>query len=304
MRTGIAAIVLSLLIVSPALCAEVTLADAQAEFAAGQYRPCLQKIASAMAGQAGRIGSPERYDLLMLRGDCLLQLKRGDMAAEAYDAASRSVKDQRDLKRVGPARAMAILIRASSNLTYKPKGGTAADSIDIVNPESRKKALEVMLKERLDAIQPQVEGALKATTIPPMTKVVPPLLEAFMIETAAKGEAKETLAIGEPVGQHARELIQTQLQRIAGKLEELSALASEPTISSGPRDFLGPRGLTSPERDQIHLMADELTKIKQLAQDARQINRSLGGTGEVWDAILVQTQDCMDLAESVYNRRY
>ena len=88
------------------------------------------------------------------------------------------------------------------------------------------------------------------------------------------------------------------------RVDELYDLASEPSISSGPRDMLGYRGLTSPERDELHQIAYEITKIKQVAVDGGRINRSLGGNGEAWNAILVQCDDCAERAERAYSRKY
>lgn len=304
MRTLFSMTVLSLVIAAPVLGAEPSIAEAQADFQQGKYPGCLQKVAAILVGSEARQGSPGRYDLFLLRGECLLQMKRADLAADAFDAAARSVKGENDLKRVAPARAMAILIKSSANLAYRPKGASAADAIDIVNPELRKKALEALLQDRLKDMQPQVDEALKATTLPPMAKTVPALLDAFMIELAATGDTKQSLPVGQSVGEHARGLIENQLQRISMRVDDLYDLASEPTLSSGPREFLGPRGLTTPERDELKAIANELIMIKQVAQDGRRINRSIGGTGDMWDAVIVQVNDCEERTQRAYDRKY
>src|SRR4051812_45009869 len=71
-----------------------TAEDARADFAAGQYQPCLQKISQILQDSTTVADADLRYDLLMLRGECLVQLRYIDLARDAFGlAASASRRD-------------------------------------------------------------------------------------------------------------------------------------------------------------------------------------------------------------------
>src|SRR5688572_14868767 len=83
-----------LLFVSTATAQQPTMEGAQGDFASGDYRSALQKISRLLTGPTARPGTPHRYELLLLRGECMLQLKEANFAADAFDAAARSVKGE------------------------------------------------------------------------------------------------------------------------------------------------------------------------------------------------------------------
>src|SRR5690349_9206335 len=62
----------------------LTFAAARADFDKGDYKACLGKISKLLTTGAYKSDSPERYDLLMLRGECLLQLKQRPGAQAAF----------------------------------------------------------------------------------------------------------------------------------------------------------------------------------------------------------------------------
>jgi hypothetical protein len=283
--------------------AESFMDDLRADYAAGQYRPCLQKISRYLSSPTAKAGSVERYDLFMLRGDCLLQLKQGNLASDAFDSAARTLKATHDLKRIAPARANSALIKASPGLAYKSEH-TGGEAIDILQEASRTRAMTALLSDRLDAIKPQIDSALQATTLTPLKDLLPAISDAYMIELTATGDSKDTLSIAKSLGEHARALIEAQLQKMDGRIDDLYNLAIEPTLNTTGPDSIGYRGLTSPEREELQQMATELKNIKTFSLRGRAINRVLGGTGEAWDKILFNCDDCEDRAERAYARKY
>src|SRR5689334_1553723 len=50
--------------------------DAKADFAAGQYQGCLQKISRLLSPGISKPDPATPYDLLMLRGECMMQMKQ------------------------------------------------------------------------------------------------------------------------------------------------------------------------------------------------------------------------------------
>jgi hypothetical protein len=237
----------------------------------------------------------------MLRGECLLQLKSGDIADDAFHAAAVVVKDQGDMKKFADAEATSILIKASPGLKYQPRD-KSVPPIDIVPADSRKKAMLALLDDRLTVLQPRIEAAMKSDSLLPIHELVPSFNDLFMLELAATGESQRTMALGKALGGRARDLIQGALKQITDQLQDLSMLAVSPSESTSRS--IGFRGLTSEERSQIQQMAVELVKIEKVSSNARQLAKRLGGSPEAWDAILADVSDAKALAQKTYDRSY
>ena len=93
MLKAIPTILLLLTIAATAKAAEPTLADAKAAFDAGNHSAALAKISRILKGTASPPGNAQRYDLFMLRGDCLLQ-KRSSPEAASLTVLIRSSNDR------------------------------------------------------------------------------------------------------------------------------------------------------------------------------------------------------------------
>src|SRR6478672_189018 len=90
-----------------------TIAEAQADFDAGQYRPALQKVSKALTATNEKSPPAARYDLFMLRGECLLRVNERTLAIDAFRAAARTMKNDGDLHKATAAGGTALLIEAS-----------------------------------------------------------------------------------------------------------------------------------------------------------------------------------------------
>src|SRR4051794_3281569 len=98
-----------------------TLEDARAHYVSGDYPACLRKIAVLLPSKPVKSDPADRYDLLMLRGECLLRLKQRQPATDAFESAAAVMKKHTDLPKAASATALAVLVKASPDLTYKPK---------------------------------------------------------------------------------------------------------------------------------------------------------------------------------------
>src|SRR5881394_4012322 len=61
-----------------------------------QYAPALQKITAALALKGPAAKSVDRFQLFMLKGECLLQTKATRLALDAYAAAIKEAASDRD----------------------------------------------------------------------------------------------------------------------------------------------------------------------------------------------------------------
>ena len=294
----------------------VSIDDAYKDFAAGKYRPCLQRIARYLANtNLARPGSLERYDLLVLRGECLLNLKEPQLARGAFDSAARSLKvGAKDDKALGVAHATAILIDKSPGMRYKPASpaeGGGGEGIDIVSPDSRPAALQALYRDMQLAAQPQMDEAMKSTNFLSLEKILPTLIDLYAVELAATDIApgmdggSKTLATGRKLGDHGRQLADAELVRLSTRIGELTDLANEPASTDGVTrtDQLARRGLTAAEQQELRDVADQLEKISRVCQEGRRMSRRFGATGELWDPFIARAADAEQEARRGFERK-
>jgi hypothetical protein len=275
--------------------------DARADFKTGDYAACLKKLSGLLSSRSLKADSPERYDLLMLRGECMLKLKQRQAAAQAFDAAATGMKARGDLPRVAAATALSTLVKASPDLTYKPKNHPDLAGIDVIEPSWRKEAMAALFEDLRDKLAPAVDDAIHSASLVPSHELLPRMWELYTVELASKGNAASTETKLEDLGGHAQELIGNDLNGMITRLDQLNDLASEPVLVSAGISY---RGLRTDEREELHRMADDLVKIQRTAENARRISRLLGRTGEHWDALLADCAVARDVAEQAYARRY
>ncbi len=134
--------------------------EAKQLMVAGQYPEALKSIAASLNGATKETDPGERYQLLMLKAESLLHTGSFDLAAAAFDSAAYTATDH---QAIIVARADAVLVRASPQGKYR--ADAAEEPIDIVNPESRKKAFVAMREKVAKSIKPQLDKALASPTL-------------------------------------------------------------------------------------------------------------------------------------------
>jgi hypothetical protein len=217
--------------------------DARAQFASGDFQSCLRGT-SALLSSAKR-DSVERYDLLMLRGECLLRLKQRNAALPAFEAAAAVTKGRRDVARTATATATAVLVRESPDLTYKPKGRSDRSGIDVVEPATRREAMGALFEDLKARLAPEVDKALRDKALASTNKRLRDFWELYAVEFAATGDAASTAGTLQELGGHARGLIGDELERVTTRLEQLKDVATEPAWTN---QGISHRGLNSNDR--------------------------------------------------------
>jgi hypothetical protein len=250
---------------------------------AKQYPDALKTISQALAISRPTDPSGDRYDLLMLRGECLIQSNQRLAAANAFDMAVKSAPDHPG---AAVARANALLVRASPSGKYIPKT-PGQQPIDISDADSRKLAFAAMRDDLRAALQPKLSAALAGTTLTPMMAVLPSLLDLANLEYASDGSLTKTSPDLVELGARARELMQAELRRISYEMNSLEE-------ASNSTDMLNRRGLTSPQRQSLSETADYVRQIGETARNARQHARDLGFDGAPWEPIIADSDDLAD----------
>jgi hypothetical protein len=271
--------------------------DARSDHAKGDYRAALTKLDRIIASSAAGPSSAEKYQLLMLRGECQLQLKDRTGAVATFKSAAKNASD---LNQLAEAKANALIIDRSSMGRFTPRSGSSREPVDILPIESRKQAMALLQADLWSQYKSQIDAALKATTLPPIEKVFVPLSDIFFLETAATGQANETGKVMRELGQLTYRMIETDVTRLARRVEQLTLAAN----SSAGGDWGGVRrGLHSPERDELKAAAPYLAKLRDSVTEYRGIAKRLGGNEQRWDELVLEINDTLAAAEALANDR-
>jgi tetratricopeptide (TPR) repeat protein len=292
--------VLALALIASSGAGAQSLDEIRKDFDAGNYRPALQKISSALATTGYTMPKEQTYELLMLRGESLLRIKERTYAIDAFNAAVRTAPD---ITRAAQAKADAVIITRSQGSLYRPADG--GEPVNIVPPDSRKLAMQAAFSDGLRRDTPRLKAALEGKELPPMLDLVPALVDLYVLEYASTGEPRKTLQILKGFGEHARALMNAELDRLARRIQGLGMLANS-TVSSnyGWGSDLDRRGLWTPERNELRDLIAYIDRIRQAALKGRQIATSFGATGENWDPVIADADNVLEQANELWQHRY
>jgi len=277
--------------------------DAQA------YRPALQAIAQILPSVAGTAAGSDKYSLLMMRGECLLQLKDGATAIIAFDQATTAAGS---LEQNEAARAMGGLIRKSTSLFYTPRTGDNRTPLDLTNLDARKRAMIALLDDELPAAATRVNQALTAQSLPPILAVAPTLRDLHALEDTGTGEDKRTIALVQPLADRIYALIDAELNRVNQQVQAIQRTASRTVnypsgsyqmvngvVQSIPTQGYG--GLDVQDRQVLRETIAYIGNIGQTCSDLIAITRSYERDAQRWQALAKRTQGIVDLATAVYD---
>jgi hypothetical protein len=269
----------------------VTYDAARVDVAAGDYRAALQKIARLLSvTKESRPG--ERYDLLMLKGECQLQLKDRMGSVTTFKSACKAAGN---LEQLAAARANALIVDRSVNGAYRsPSAG--GDTIDILNPESRKKAMAALLQDVWSKNKRDIDAAQRAETLPPIEKVFVAVADSYALEVATTGQAGEASAAMKQLGGRAFGLIRGEVSRYARAVDHMNQLANS------AQDYRGGwgvtrRGLLPDERGDLREAMEYLSKVQGRVREYREVAAKLGGDPQKWDALVADISDALAEAE-------
>jgi hypothetical protein len=273
---------------------------------AGQYHICLQQIGRVLRLGGGAGKGYDRYDLLLLRGDCLLHLEDPATAKLAFAAAAQSpVAEQ---ARAG--RATALLIQRSTKMTSVPRvGNDTGDGINIASAENRTKAMAALLRDELRASEADINRATAAEDLVPIQQVLPKLADLYAVERTASGGDASTRPILKAVGERARTLIDRELglqeQATAGIQERANQHVAAPAVAvaGGGAWWWGGgdvrRGLYTDDRRELRDLIDYLLRIEETVKMGRQIALSFDGDTKPWDPLIDRASKVVQHAQDV-----
>jgi hypothetical protein len=229
----------------------------------------------------------ERYRLLMLKGDAMIQSNRASMATSVFDQAGRAAPSG---QAAAVARAHVLLLRAAPTNKYTPKSG--GEPIDITSPDSRRAAFDALRADMLASAKPKIARAAQGRSLNPALELLPTVMDMASLEVASKGSMDETKADVSSMSEHAQDLMRAQISAAQRRVNALGDRAF--TIEEGDRRYL-----TSSEAKDLPLISTEMRKIEKVARDVRRRAQELGNPATAWEQIAAEAADAADSAEHV-----
>lgn len=279
-----------------------TLKDLQEMMQEKEYRLCVQQIARLIRVP----GAAEKYDLPglhLMRGECFIQLGDQMSAIAAYKLAAKSEKFEQTTE----ARAMVLLLTHSPKMTYQPTDA-AAPPIDVVTIDSRKKALVALLEDEVAKIKPEVERVMKGKSLKPTMNLLPRLIDLRALELFAAGRESTFAAVLYPLGDHVRQLMIDEMEKINQRLRQLDTLANQSVdVGGGGRRGRGygwdgyteRRGLYTPEKNELRNIVHYLEEINETANLGLTLATFWQGKPEAWDPLVQGSKESLTFAEDM-----
>jgi hypothetical protein len=292
MKLGLALVLLAMVAASDAP-RQPSLEDIRGDFAKAEYRAALDKI-NKVVFSTREMPPVERFELLMMKGECQLQLTDRLGASSSFKAAAKVAGN---LGEFAAARATALIIDRSPMGKFNPPFGSGEKPIDIVPADSRKKAMASLQREIWSRSQPAIDAALRANTFPPIEAAGTPMIDAYLLEVAVTGGAQETGKTMRDLGAHAFRLMQADVKRAAWRVEQFNLLANS-TEDHGRR-----RGVHTLERGELRDMLPYLVKIRDRAHDYRSLAARLEGDEQKWASLEADAAEALAAADSLANER-
>lgn len=277
---------------------DVTLEAARVDAARGEHRAALQKITTLLAPPNEPLPG-DRYELLMLKAECQLQLKDRLGAVTTFKSAAKAAGD---VPQLAAARANALIIERSSSGTYTPAFAIGESPLDVLAPESRKTAMARLQQELWTKNKRDLDQAMRADTLPPIERVFTAVADAYCLELATTGEAKQTGPAMRELGARAFRLMDGEIARGARAIDGLNQLANSAQGYGYTGWAATPRGLVPAERNQLRELATYLTKIQSRAREYREAAARLGGDPQKWDSLVAAVTDALAEAEALANQ--
>jgi hypothetical protein len=234
-------------------------------FDKGDYTQALRQAGVALAAK-GKEAAPDRYELLVLKGESLLRLKNNKDAAGAFDDAAGAARDDHDAVL---ARSMAELARRAKGLAYTlpPKKGEPAKAIDISVREQRPAAFAAMFEESRPKVAAAVKAARNSGKLPPMLDAFRTLFDLRALEIAGTGADTQTATIAADLTERAA----AHMKRAVGDMSKTVDKLQEYAYRSFEQGAPGAGGFQPVASGLMGLDNDQTAQLRQIASDCNRL---------------------------------
>jgi hypothetical protein len=150
--------------------------------------------------------------------------------------------------------------------------------------------------------KPDFDQAMRADTLPPIERVFTAVADAYCLELATTGDAKQSGQAMRELGDRAFRLMDAEAARAAREIDQLNQLANSAQGYGNLNWGVTQRGLMPAERNQLRDVGAYLAKMQARAREYRQAAARLGGDQQKWDALLAGITDALAEGEALANQ--
>lgn len=200
-----------------------------------EYQAVLQKLVRVLQLKGQAAQAYDRVDLLMIRGESLLQLKQQAAAIEAFDSAFKEAtapqqNTVRKPEQVAQVRATNLLMHQAHSFAYTPKhldAGQAPGPISLLDLAQRDAAFKSLLFDQLTELDPKVKSATRGTTMGPIIQLIRSLGDVRAVELTVTKATKQTDALFVTMADRALTLMDAEVDRLAPAEQTISRAAHQ-----------------------------------------------------------------------------
>ena len=198
----------------------------------GEYSDVLRQLSRVLILKDKAAEPYDRHELLRMKGEIHLRQTGGTkLAGDAFEDASKEATD-------GPSAAadiaMSMLVRRSGvGLKYETRQTDPADKtrrlspIDIVDPASRKKAVEALFADEWTIVEAKVKPLRTSRAVTPLLEALPQIRNLRWLEMAATGtDVKSQALVGDLVEPTKKRML-AAMDEMQQTLEPLDLLMNE-----------------------------------------------------------------------------
>lgn len=272
---------------------ESPLEIAKQQFRDGEYVRTIVAVDRAFARRDYEPGPVELYELLMLRAESLIQLRRTTIAADAFTAAEEAAPD---LARALLANANALAIEYSVGASYRPVG--TQEAIDILDRDARKQAMRMLLTDLTPRARQEYQAAIQATTVAPVESAMQTMYDLYSLDYATETNNQDIPQAIVNLSDHVYKLFERELRRAGGEINFYDRLASAYDDFSGAR-----RGFSSRERDSLEDLLDYLALIEERVLSYHGVAARMENDSQRWERMAAQTVELINRLELLLDTR-
>ena len=194
-------------------------------FRDGQYQRVVREAVKVLDlyGEAAKLY--DRHEVIVLKAESHLRLAQQDLAADGFDdaAAVAASPEAHDIDF-----ATARLIRQSKRARYVPRTGSLAGAeIDILEPDSRKKALIALFDDERAEAQSALDRAAESQRIAPLFDAVDRAAQLRQLERAARGDADESDKLLKSLSKRSRAMLSGEIKRVEKRVDQIGKSANK-----------------------------------------------------------------------------
>lgn len=265
-------------------------------YAAADYPKVLQMLTRVLVLKGKAADGYDRHELLRIKGETHLRMKASQPAISAFAEASKIAPD-------GPAAANDIatellLRKCNTGFNYQPKLKDKDDKtrtlppVNVLEPEGRRKGIELLYADELAAVTSRVTAAKEGRALPPIMNALPDIRNVRWLEMAATGSDGTTRAMVADLVTKAKKLLESALEEMMESTDSIEKTSLEVITARVPVNdpqtgkiiridtkykFRGP------DNRQLSALKDTLATCLKIHDSCDELGGTLGSNGKEFD---------------------